>query len=131
MISRPLFIGFSVVLVTVSLGFLYADSLAFLFGYWIDSEDYSHGIIVPLISLFLIWQARNRLTEAGTDTAWWGLAVMLGGLFLYWIGDLATLFVLQHLSLWIVIVGLVIASIGVRRARIIAFPLAYLLTSIP
>ncbi len=131
MISRPLFIGFSVVLVTVSLGFLYADSLAFLFGYWIDSEDYSHGIFVPLISLFLIWQARNRLTEAGTDTAWWGLAVMLGGLFLYWIGDLATLFVLQHLSLWIVIVGLVIASIGVHRARIIAFPLAYLLTSIP
>ena len=81
MSSRPLFIGFSVVLVTVSLGFLYADSLAFLFGYWIDSEDYSHGIFVPLISLFLIWQARNRLTEAGTDTAWWGLAVMLGGLF--------------------------------------------------
>jgi exosortase D (VPLPA-CTERM-specific) len=131
MSSRPLFIGFSAVLAIVSLGFLYADSLAFLFGYWIGSEDYSHGIFVPLISLFLIWQARHRLAKAGAETAWWGLAVMLGGLFLYWVGDLATLFVLQHLSLWMVIVGLVIASIGVRRTRIIAFPLAYLLTSIP
>ena len=129
--SRPLFIVFIAVVATVSLGFLYADSLAFLFGYWIGSEDYSHGIFVPLISLFLIWQARHRLAEAGAETAWWGLAVVLGGLFLYWIGDLATLFVLQHLSLWVVIVGLVIASIGVRRTRIIAFPLAYLLTSIP
>lgn len=129
--SRPFVICFSAVVATVSLGFLYADSLAFLFGYWIGSEDYSHGIFVPLISLFLIWQARHRLADAATETAWWGLAVMLGGLFLYWIGDLATLFVLQHLSLWMVIMGLVIASIGVRRARIIAFPLAYLLTSIP
>jgi exosortase D (VPLPA-CTERM-specific) len=41
------------------------------------------------------------------------------------------LYVLQHVSLWIVIVGLDIALIGVRGARAIAFPLAYLLTSIP
>jgi len=129
--SRPFFIVFIAVVATVSLGFLYADSLVFLFGYWFGSEDYSHGIFVPLISLFLIWQARHRLAEAGAETAWWGLAVVLGGLFLYWIGDLATLFVLQHLSLWMVIVGLVVASIGVRRTRIIAFPLTYLLTSIP
>ena len=131
MSSRPFIIVFIAVLATVSLGFLYADSLAFLFGYWSGSEDYSHGMFVPLISLFLIWQARHRLAEAGAETAWSGLAMVLGGLFLYWIGDLATLFVLQHLSLWMVIVGLVIASIGIRRTRIIAFPLAYLLTSIP
>ncbi|MBU6435174.1 MAG: EpsI family protein, partial [Nitrospirae bacterium] len=47
------------------------------------------------------------------------------------IGELATLYVLQHISLWMVIVGLVIALIGVRGARAIAFPLSYLLTSIP
>ena len=129
--SSTLFIGFSAVLATVSLGYLYADSLAFLFGYWIGSQDYSHGMFVPLISLFLIWQARHRIAEAGARNSWWGLAVIVTGLFLYWIGELATLYVLQHVSLWLVIVGLVIASIGVRRARVIAFPLSYLLTSIP
>ena len=129
--SSTLFIGFSAVLATVSLGYLYADSLAFLFGYWIGSQDYSHGMFVPLISLFLIWQARHRIAEAGAKNSWWGLAVILAGLFLYWIGELATLYVLQHVSLWLVIVGLVIASIGVRRARVIAFPLSYLFTSIP
>ena len=41
------------------------------------------------------------------------------------------MYVLQHVSLWMVIVGLVIALLGVRGARTIAFPLAYLLTSIP
>ena len=41
------------------------------------------------------------------------------------------MYVLQHVSLWMVIVGLVIALIGVHGARAIAFPLSYLLTSIP
>ena len=129
--SSKLFLGFSAILATVLLGYLYADSLAFLFRHWIGSEDYSHGMFVPLISLFLIWQARHRIAVAGIENSWWGLAVISAGLFLYWIGEFATLYVLQHVSLWMVIVGLVIALIGVRGARAIAFPLSYLLTSIP
>ena len=129
--SSKLLIGFSAVFATVALGYLYVDSLAFLFGSWIGSEDYSHGIFVPVISLFLICQARHRIAVAGIEKSWWGLAVILAGLVLYWIGEFTTLYVLQHASLWVVIVGLVIALIGVRRARAIAFPLSYLLTSIP
>ena len=128
--SSKLFLGFSALLATVLLGYLYADSLAFLFRQW-GSEDYSHGMFVPLISVFLIWQARRRIAVAGIDNSWWGLAVFSAGLVLYGIGEFATLYVLQHVSLWMVIVGLVIALIGVRGARAIAFPLSYLLTSIP
>src|SRR5262245_41403529 len=129
--SSKLFLGVSALLATVLLGYLYADSLAFLFGRWRGSEDYSHGMFVPLISLFLIWKARNRIDVAGAENSWWGLVVISAGLLLYWIGEFATLYVLQHVSLWMVIVGLIIASIGVRGARTFAFPLAYLLTSIP
>ena len=129
--ASKLSLACSAALVIALLGYLYADSLVFLFGSWIGSEDYSHGMFVPLISLFLIWQARHCIAEAGAGNSWWGLAVIVAGLVLYWVGELATLYVLQHVSLWIVIVGLVIASIGVCGARTIAFPLSYLLTSIP
>jgi len=129
--SRTLFLGFSALLATGLLGYMYSDSLAFLFRHWMGSEDYSHGMFVPLISLFLIWQARHRIAETGTENSWWGLAVVSVGLFLYGIGELATLYVLQHVSVWMVIVGLVIALLGVRGTRVIAFPLSYLLTSIP
>src|SRR5262245_3583982 len=129
--SSKLFLGVSALLATVLLGYLYADSLAFLFGRWRGSEDYSHGMFVPLISLFLIWKARNRIDVAGAENSWWGLVVISVGLLLYWIGEFATLYVLQHVSLWMVIVGLIIASIGVRGARTFAFPLLYLLSSIP
>lgn len=129
--SSKIYLGFSALFVTVLLGYLYADSLVFLFDHWIGSEDYSHGMFVPAISLFLIWQARHRMAVGGTAYSWWGLAVIVAGLFLFWIGEFATLYVLQHVSLWMVLVGLVIALVGVHRATAIAFPLSYLLTSIP
>ena len=125
----PLF--FSAALAIALLAYLFFDSLAFLFDQWVGSEDYSHGLFVPLISLFLIWQARHRIAVAGIEPSWWGLSLTAAGLLLYVIGEFATLYVLQHISLWIVIVGLVIALIGVRGAKAIAFPLVYLLTSIP
>lgn len=128
--TRKLYLASSAVLVIALLAYLYADSLVFLFGQW-ESEDYSHGMFVPLISLFLIWQARHLIAQAVAGNSWWGLAVISTGLILYGIGELATLYVLQHVSLWMVIVGLVIASIGIRSARAIAFPLSYLLISIP
>jgi exosortase D (VPLPA-CTERM-specific) len=112
------------------LGFMYADSLRFMFGQW-GSDDYSHGFFVPVISLFLIWQRRHRVVAAGIRHSWWGPAIVLFGLLFYVIGDYATLYIVLHLSLWIVIVGLVLSFIGPIAAREIAFPLSYLLISIP
>jgi EpsI family protein len=129
--SSKLLLSFSAVLATVSLGYLYFESLVFLFNHWIGSDDYSHGMFVPIISLFLIWQSRHRIAAAGVTGSWWGLAVVIAGLGLYLVGELATLYVLQHFSLWIVLVGLVIGAIGLKASRAIIFPLGYLLTSIP
>lgn len=122
---------FTSVLVVALLSYMYADSLVFLFSRWLGTEDYSHGIFVPFISGYLIWQSRHRLSQASKEKSWWGLAVIALGLVLYVIGELSTLFVILHVSLWVVLVGLTIALLGVRGARAIAFPLGYLLTAIP
>lgn len=121
----------SLLVVAALIGFLFFDSLRVLFGYWVGSEDYSHGLFVPFISLFLVWQARERVKQAATRPSWWGLAVFAAGLLLYWIGELASLFVVQHVALWTVIAGLALSLLGLNGVREIAFPLVYLLTSIP
>ena len=119
------------VLVVALVGYMYAESLAYLFSRWVGTEDYSHGIFVPLISGFLVWQSRHRFLHLPREGAWWGLAVIALGLTLYVVGELSTLFVILHVSLWVVLVGLTIALLGVRGARAIAFPLGYLLTAVP
>ena len=53
----------SSILIVAFLGYLYADSLMFLFSRWMGSDDYSHGLFVPLISGFLIWQSRHHLAQ--------------------------------------------------------------------
>lgn len=129
--SYRLLVSLSVLVTAALLGYLYDDSLVFLFDRWIGNEDYSHGILVPVVSLFLAWQARHWMAAAGIESSWLGLAVVLVGLLLYGVGELATLFVVHHISLWIVIVGLVVGGIGIRAVREIMFPLGYLLTAIP
>jgi exosortase D (VPLPA-CTERM-specific) len=122
---------FTSVLVVALLRYMYAESLAYLFSRWLGTEDYSHGIFVPFISGYLVWQSRHHLSEVSKEKSWWGLAVIMLGLALYVVGELSTLFVIHHLSLWTMIVGLVITLVGIRGAKAIAFPLCYLLTAIP
>ncbi len=122
---------FTSVLVVALLGYMYAESLAYLFNRWVGTEDYSHGIFVPFISAYLIWQYRHRLSQGSKEKSWWGLAVIALGLVLYVVGELSTLFIILHVSLWVVLVGLTIALLGVRGAKAIVFPLGYLLTAIP
>jgi len=113
------------------LGFLYFDSLAFLFRQWMGSEDYGHGLFVPFVSGFLMWQSRSLVLEAGVTHPWVGIVVVVGGLVLYWIGELGALYVVSHVSLWLIVVGLIVTLIGVSGTKAIAFPLLYLLTAIP
>lgn len=129
--SSKLLLIMSAVLVTAVLGHMYGDSLAYMVGLWANSEDYSHGFFVPVISLFLIWQARHRIAASEVTYSWWGLVIIAVGLGLYWIGELATLYIVLHVSLWLVLVGLVVSLIGIRGARSIGFPLFYLLACIP
>ena len=72
--TRALFA--SSLLIVVFVVYLYADSLVFLISRWFGSEDYSHGLFVPLISGFLIWQSRHRLYQFSREQSWWGLAVI-------------------------------------------------------
>lgn len=129
--SRRLLLSFSVFVAMAFLGYLYRDSLIFLFDRWIGNEDYSHGLLVPVVSLFLAWQARHRIAAAGIASSWLGLVVVSAGLLLYAVGELATLYVVHHISLWIVLIGLVIGAVGLRAAQEVMFPLVYLLTAIP
>jgi exosortase D (VPLPA-CTERM-specific) len=109
---------------------MYFDSLRFMVGQW-GSDDYSHGFFVPIISAFLIWQRRSALAAIPMQASWWGPFVLVAGLLLYVIGDYATLYFVLHVSLWLVIVGLVLSFIGLNRTKEIAFPLLFLLAAIP
>ncbi len=126
----PLF-WFGVIFPVLLLGGLYHQSIGYMMKIWVQDENYGHAFFVPLISLFLIWERRHALRALELRGSWWGLPVVFAGIGLYFVGEFSTLYVVLHLSLWIVVMGLLLTAVGPRGVREMAFPLIFLLTMIP
>ena len=45
----------------------YAPTLRYLVTAWNDQPDYSHGFLVPLLSIFFLWTWRDSLPEVSGD----------------------------------------------------------------
>ena len=129
--TRSLALGLTALLPVAILGLVFADSVAYMADLWLTDENYGHGMLVPLVSLYLIWQQRRRLMEQSVSGSWWGLIWILTGAALYVVGELATVYQFLHVALWCIIVGLLVSALGSRAVSTIAFPLGFLLTVVP
>src|ERR1700754_262963 len=76
---------------------------------WTGREEYSHGFLIPLIAIFLVWQRKEVLERMDFKGSWTGVAVVAFGIALHALGQLATVFVIQQYALLIVLYGLVLA----------------------
>src|SRR5438132_8055509 len=47
--------------------------------HWWDDPQYSHGVIVPLFSLFLLRARRSMLAGGVLRPSWWGLLILAAG----------------------------------------------------
>jgi exosortase len=119
-----------VAVLSILLVILYYKTLVPLVQDWIDLPDFSHGFLVPLISLYLLWERRERLKRPFSASNW-GLLLLAFGLIILLFGRLAAEVFTQRLSILIVIAGIVLFLLGKEHLKTIAFPLAFLLLMIP
>ena len=112
-------------------GFLYLDAIRELLYRWGASKELSYGYFIPFIALFLVWQNKNLLAFIKFDGAWMGVAVLLAGLFLYFLGTMSTIFMVVHYSLIIVLFGLTFAFTGWQPLRHLWAALLLLIFVIP
>ncbi len=121
----------TILVIVFVLGYVYYDSLAYMADQWINNENYSHGLLVPFISLYLIMQKLEVLRTQDWSGSWWGILLVVGGMALYITGEVGTVYLLLNISLWCILVGLLWSALGTRLISTIAFPLGILLTAIP
>lgn len=98
---------------------------------WLGREEYSHALMIPLISLYLLWQQRAAIWRLQLEGSWLGVAVILFGVLLQIAGVLAAIDVVQQYGLLLAIYGLVIALIGMRSSKDLWAPLLLLALMIP
>jgi exosortase len=98
---------------------------------WWENPDYSHGLLLPLVSAYLIWKRKEEWKERPAMPSSFGLLVMLGALGLLFLGELGAEFFLTRVSLLAFLAGLVLFLLGWGHLRLAAFPLGILLLAIP
>jgi exosortase len=123
--------GWQGLLLVAALSVLYAPVLKILVRQWYNDADYSHGFLVPLLSLYLIWQRREKLAQIVRRPSPWGMLVVLLSLGLLFLGSLGAELFLTRVSMLGTICGLVLYFCGGALLRAMAFPLAFLLFAIP
>jgi exosortase D (VPLPA-CTERM-specific) len=110
---------------------LFWDGLNQMWGWWLEAPEYSHGLLIPPVALFLIWQQKDRLERLVFRGSWWGVAIVLLGGFLLLLGQLATIYTLVQYAYLVTLCGLVLAFTGAKPFRLLAVPLMILLFMIP
>jgi len=98
---------------------------------WMNNPDYSHGFLIPVISLYMVWVRREELMRARRSPSMWGLALLFAGIGQYIAGYIGAEHFLQSTSLILVLSGVVLFLLGVEPMRILLLPIAFLIFMIP
>jgi exosortase len=98
---------------------------------WWGDPNYSHGFLVPLFALYLVWRQRAHLAGLPREGSTAGLPVVLVGLATLFVGNLGSDNFLMRSSFIVVLAGLVLFHLGTAIFRALLFPLAFLFFMIP
>ncbi|MDD5705472.1 MAG: exosortase/archaeosortase family protein [Kiritimatiellae bacterium] len=103
--------------------------LGWVFRY--PKDDMGHGWLVPIFSAYLLWMRRRELREAVGAPSWIGAALCLPGVLLLWLGERGGQVRLSQASVYWLLWCLTYAFWGRGVARLTAFPVIYLLFTVP
>lgn len=118
--------------ISTALAFTYAAVLVKLGQTWWTDENYSHGLLIPLIIGYILWSQRARLADAVTrPSAFWGLSTVVVGLMALWAGTAGAELYMQRMSLVLLLAGTVIYFWGFSLLRFLVAPLFLLILAIP
>ncbi len=120
-------LGFAILVLSV----LYIDTLTSMVQTWWESGTYTHGFLVLPISVYLIWLRRYQICHISPQPSPWGLLLLFGFSFTWFVADAANIIFLTQLSLVAMLISLTLTILGVNFIRATLFPMAFLFFAVP
>jgi exosortase len=132
------FLGFAVVAtLTYFFGFVHLftngqlSTLAWAWQAWNPETNYEHAKLIPFIAAFLVWHDRDKLRRAPIGSSRWGWLFVGIGLFLFFAGARTLQARLALTAIPFLLYGAVLYLWGKAVARVLLFPIAFLLFMVP
>lgn len=116
--------------VVLAAGWLFSTGLAYVAAQWSLSE-YSHGWLVPVISLYVLWSRRQAIMATWGSGSWSGVAVTALALVLVVLSAMAFVQRGPYVALILLLGGLGLAAMGGRAMRYALIPLVFLTFAFP
>ncbi len=110
---------------------LFGPTIWKLMNIWMNDQDYSHGFFVIPIALYMAWNARERLSATAIRPSWTGLPVFLAGASVYVISFVARFHTLTHLSMIVMLLGLILFMGGYGLTYRLLIPVCFLIFMFP
>jgi exosortase len=119
------------VALAIAIALMYAGMWTGLVAQWSADDNYSHGFFVVPLALYFAWERRAAFAAAPVRPGIGGLVVLTGSLLVWAAGTLGSELFLTRVSLLGVVGGAIWFIWGARHARIMAFPVLFLLLMVP
>ena len=114
----------------ILLMFTFRVGLADMVRQW-DLPEYSHGFMIPLVALYIVWQKQDKFPAAMKGGSWAGVGFFLVGLILFFVGQTATIFEVVQYGFLLSLFALTLSFSGWRVISLIWVAFAYLIFMIP
>lgn len=98
---------------------------------WLNHSDKSHGILVPLISLYFIWRKREKLKRAKISNTNWGVIILAISMGLYLLSYAGGVAVISRSMIVFSLIGLLLFTMGKEVFVLLTFPLLFLIFMVP
>ena len=118
-------------LLVLGIAGIYAGIFQKLYLDWMNDPNYSHGLLVPFISGYFVWQQRQKLEELEVKPANSGLLLILFALLVLFAGVAAQEYFSKRSSFVFLLAGIVLFQFGWQWLRSLALPIGFLFFMIP
>lgn len=110
---------------------LYGATVLAIAQTWSSSETFKHGWLVVPIVAWLVWRERARVPLEAARVWWPALVGVAVAGFGWLVGNVASVASVQQFALIVMLQSAVLALLGPRVSRSLAFPLAFLFFAVP
>lgn len=98
---------------------------------WSIDDNYSHGFLIPVISGYLIWQNRKKLSELPVKPSNAGLVLLLLSILFFIAAHVGAELFTMRFSMILVILSAIVFLAGWAMAKALLLPVGYLVFMIP
>ena len=110
----------------------YTPTLIWMWDRWFARDSYySHGILIPFVVGYLIWQERESLKKIKLKESRWAIPLIILGILIHILSALFRIYFTSGYSMIIVLIGLILYFYGSAVLSKIWFPVCFLVFMIP